>query len=112
MLYSIVAELLADNIEHHCPHTMVRSYADDTAIVSEDIWQEGPVLARLFAEFQKISGLALNLRKCSFIPLYIDNHDNIQQQLQRIIPTWQHMEVTNKSKYLGFYIGPGKGANS
>ena len=34
MLYSVVAELLADNIEHHCPRTMIRSYADDTAIVS------------------------------------------------------------------------------
>ena len=51
MLYSVVAEVLADNIEHHCPHSMVRSYADDTAIVSEDIWREGPVLAKLSAEF-------------------------------------------------------------
>ena len=109
IIYAVVAELLLDNIEHNCPHTAVRAYADDTAIVVEDIWDEGPTIARLFAEFQAISGLALNLHKCNLIPLFPYDHSSTQQQLHRTIPAWHNMQITEKGKYLGFWIGPGKG---
>ena len=102
LLYAVVAEVLADNIEYHCPHTLFRSYADDTALVVENIWEEGPTISKLFQEFHAISGLALNLRKCNFIPLFHDDPTIIQQRLQRTIPEWHNMEVTYKWKYLGF----------
>ena len=48
MIYALVAEVLMDNIEHHCPGTLTRAYADDTALVVENLWEEGPILANLF----------------------------------------------------------------
>ena len=56
LIYAVVAEVLLDNLEHHCAQLVVRSYADDTAIVVEDIWAEGPMISQLFAQFQAIWG--------------------------------------------------------
>ena len=68
VLYAVVAEVLLDNLEAKCPGTLVTAYADDTALVVEDIWTEGPIVSRLLVQFQEISGLRLNLIKCIFIP--------------------------------------------
>ena len=88
---------------------MVRAYADDTALVVEDIWTEGPTIARLFEQFEEISGLRLNLNKCIFIPLSPASHNTTRSLAREHIPQWLQMTISNKGKYLGYYIGPGKG---
>ena len=68
LLYATVAEVLMDRIEAECPNTLVRAYADDTALVLKDFWLEAPKLQRIFEEFGDIAGLRLNLSKCVTIP--------------------------------------------
>ena len=108
LLYAAVAEVLLDNLEQHCPGTLVRAYADDTALVIEDLWSEGPVLATLFHQFAQISGLHLNIRKCNIIPLFPIDIPDFSLQLKQRIPSWQHMNATYNATYLGFQIGPKK----
>lgn len=111
MIYALVAEVLMDNIEHHCPGTLTRAYADDTALVVENLWEEGPILANLFQDFEKISGLQLNLTKCVIIPLSHTTNIN-EQTITQHIPQWQRMKIKDNGKYLGFVVGPGKGDKS
>ena len=54
LIYATVAEILMDKIEQECPQTMVRAYADDTALTLRDFWQEAPALARIFKEFETV----------------------------------------------------------
>ena len=112
LIYAVVAEVLLDNLEHHCTQLVVRSYADDTAIVVEDVWTEGPMISQLFAQLHAISGLALNVHKCVLIPLYPGDYTSTKRRIADTIPRWQQMQVSDKGKYLGFYIGPGKGDSS
>ncbi|CAK0898228.1 unnamed protein product [Prorocentrum cordatum] len=84
------------------------AYADDAALVIDNITEQGPRLARLFDEFSRISGLDLNLGKCIVIPLDGGNTTEFQQQLAQNVPAWGQMQVRLKGKYLGFIIGPAK----
>ena len=82
LIYAVVAEILLDNIEARCPSTLTRAYADDTALVLEDLWKEGPTLANIFHEFSKISGLHLNIHKCIMIPLFQHDKNQLKHKIQ------------------------------
>ena len=112
LLYAVIAEVLLDNIEHQCTHCLVRAYADDTALVVENMWQDGPTLPRLFKQLQAISGLSLNITKCIIIPLSCCDHVTFKADLSHHVPDWRNMTVASCGKYLGFYVGPGKGDKS
>ena len=108
LIYATVAEVLMDKIEDRCPDTLVRAYADDTALVLRDFWKEGPILQQIFKEFGDISGLRLNLSKCITIPLGRGSLEDFEIRRSRHIPQWQQMQVRMSGKYLGFMVGPGK----
>ena len=112
LLYATVAEVLLDAIEHRCPNTLTRCYADDTALVLSNFWEEAPTVQRLFQEFADVSGLHLNLAKCVVMPLDEGELDTFRQRLDTTIPAWKDMQVTRHGKYLGFVIGPDKGNRS
>ena len=69
LLYAICAEVLLEKIRKECPKAVVRAYADDTAATTPDIEHDGPILERIFKEFADFSGLNLNMKKTSLIPL-------------------------------------------
>ena len=108
LIYAVVAEILLDNIEARCPSTLTRAYADDTALVLEDLWKEGPTLANIFHEFSKISGLHLNIHKCIMIPLFQHDKNQLKHKIQKQIPIWANMNIQLTGKYLGFFVGPNK----
>ena len=112
LLYATVAEILLDTIEHRCPKALALCYADDTALVLNNFWQEAPVLQQLFQEFAEVSGLHLNLRKCVVIPLDEGSLDSFRQKLVTNVPMWKDMMVSRHGKYLGFVVGPEKGDKS
>ena len=112
LLYATVAEIMLDKIEQQCPGTLTRCYADDTALVVNNFWDEAPILENLFREFSQISGLHLNLRKCVILPLDEGDVDTFKDRLHQHLPAWKDMCVARYGKYLGFCVGPGKGDKS
>ena len=112
LLYATVAEVLMDKIEQDYPDTLVRAYADDTALVLTNFWHEAPILQQIFAEFGVLSGLRLNLSKCVTIPLDGGSLETFKTRRQLNIPAWSTMPVATSGKYLGFMIGPGKEQSS
>jgi hypothetical protein len=92
---------------------LVRAFADDTAMVVEDYTRSLPILARKFSEFERISGLALNIRKTVFIPLWCSAVGvNLRTLVRESCPAWRDIRLDSKGKYLGFFIGPGAGTLS
>ena len=56
-------------LTHRLPDSMVRSFADDTAMVAHNIWRDGTGILQTFDEFERMTHLKLNLSKI-FIPLF------------------------------------------
>ena len=74
--HALVAETLLDKLEIEICNIFTRAYADDTCLVLEDFIRDAPRVAELFQEFEKISGLKLNMSKSIAIPLNADPPQN------------------------------------
>ena len=70
LLYALAADALLEKIRTTLPAIWVGAYADDTAVVVSNFWEEGRMLADIFEEFGKISNLRLNHLKRLIIPLH------------------------------------------
>ena len=101
-------QIRPQQISQECPDLLVRAYADDTAIVTHNFWQDAPRLQRIFDEFACVSGLHLNMSKSVIIPLSMSTLDQFQKRLSVEVPVWTSMEVNRCGIYLGFTIGPGR----
>ena len=112
LVYAVVAESLLDTVEARSGGTFVRAYADDTALVVRDFWAEAPELARIFRDFEQISGLRLNKQKSFVIPLNAATYAEFEDRKRELVPAWADMPVCSCCKYLGFQMGPGKGDSS
>ena len=112
LLYATIAEILLAKITHDSPNTYVKAYADDTALVLWNFWEEAPILQRVFSQFELVSGLKLNLNKCVIMPLDGTPLEEFSEKRDLWIPAWKLMPVALSGKYLGYYIGPGKGTLS
>ena len=73
------------------------------------------VLYKMFADYRAASNLALKPPKTIIIHTVSKNsnwnNDWIRRWLRRYVPEWQQMVIKDSSKYLGFHLGPGAGAN-
>ena len=112
LLYALVAEILLDKIELEIQDSVPKAYADDTAIVIQNFTKDAPILAKLFNEFERISGLAINKKKSFIIPLNRDKCEDMAQLCKQHVPSWSDMPVVDHCKYLGFIMGPGKQSHS
>ena len=112
LIYALVAELLMDKIEAEFDSILVKAYADDTALVMRHFFRDSPRLAELFDEFAQISGLKLNLSKSVIVPLNAFGAKTFHIRRDQATPRWKDMPIRDHCKYLGFYIGPGKGTRS
>jgi hypothetical protein len=112
LVYALVAELLMDRIEAEFDDVLVRAYADDTALALRHFSRDSPRLATLFEEFAQISGLHLNMKKSVIIPLNLATEKTFRVRRNRTTPKWRDMPIRDHCKYLGFYVGPGKGSKS
>lgn len=91
----------------------VTAFADDIGAVIENMWTTLPVLRNVFAEFEQISGLSINIKKTVAIPLWPHGSDrNVQTLIKEHCPAWGSMQVADRGKYLGFIVGPGAGEES
>ena len=89
------------------------AFADDTGLVVSDYTKSLPSLCLLFSEFERISGLSLNIAKTVFIPLWeTSSFANVRRLILEVCPPWRDICIDNCGKYLGFFIGPGAGQRS
>ena len=91
------------------PRSLVRGYADDIALVLENLWKEAAATAHLFRTLESISGLGLKPKKCVLIPLWTSWRDGItfRTLLREEVPEWVNFVIDSKGKYLGLWLGPG-----
>ena len=112
IVYAMVAEILLDRLEQQVEGIFVRAYADDTALIVQNIASAIPTLEKLFEEFERISGLRLNVSKSIIIPHNGKGESANRRALGAYAEKWSHMQIAYKAKYLGFILGPKKGESS
>jgi len=112
LLFAVCVDILLRTIVHELPDCICRAFADDIAAVITDWDSQGPILERIFWDFQLISNLGLNVNRTICIPLWCHGKEEIQGLLAQQVPTWAQIHLDTKGKYLGFIIGPGKSAGS
>ena len=108
LLFALTADLLLRTISRSLPTSLVRAFADDTAVVMQALMRDSALLDNIFMEFGHASGLHLNLQKCIIIPVGRHSHDSIVLSLQSSSARWTRMTFADWGRYLGFAIGPGR----
>ena len=93
LLYALCADLLLERIRTLLPSALVRAYADDTAVLVQNLWTDVPILAEIFSDFAEISNLRLNFAKTVVVPLFPQpGIEQTRRRLATVVPTW--MEVS------------------
>lgn len=113
LLFALCADILLREISTVLTdQELVRAFADDTSVVVENYEVALPKLRVLFAEFEQISALALNIKKTVFVPLFVAEPADVSTRIHDVCPEWGDVAVKSAGKYLGFMIGPGAGESS
>jgi hypothetical protein len=72
-LFALVADLLLRTLQQQFPEATIRAFADDTAIVIDDMTLL-PRIFKIFEDYAGFSNLGLNLKKHVVIPLTHGKH--------------------------------------
>ena len=113
LLFALCADLLLERIRSLVPSAVVRAYADDTAVVLQDLWRDAPLLSSIFKEFGTLANLQLNIGKTVIVPLFPSpGIDDVQAMVQSAVPSWHDVQIHYQGKYLGFQVGPSAAEDS
>ena len=112
LIFVVVVDTLLRRILAEVPSAKVRGYADDIALVTEDLLRDIPALQDIFARFAAVSGLHLNFAKTVIIPLGYTTPDQLHHHLQAINHPWAAAQCASHSAYLGITTGYGRGNDS
>ena len=69
-------------------------------------------LQTFFLDFARISGLHLNVEKTVVVPLFEYQETDIRNLICRCSPDLGGVKIAAAAKYLGLFVGPGKGTLS
>ena len=111
LLFALASDGLLRVLAHRHNTATTRAFADDTAMVLQSWRRDAQRVFAVFNTFALVSGLVLNFAKTVAIPLWDEDPNSIKARLL-LDPTMPHIEWDSTSKYLGFFIGPGKGLRS
>ena len=96
---------------------IVRACADDIGISLHDFRSLANV-SIVFECAKRLANLNLKPPKCHIVPLNCPSSDSgqpdyslITKWLEVHIPNWKTFQICRAAKYLGFFLGPGAGAN-
>ena len=112
LIFVVVVDTLLRRILAEVPSAKVRGYADDIALVTEDLLRDIPALQDIFARFAAVSGLHLNFAKTVIIPLGYTTPDQLHHHLHAINHPWAAAQCASHSAYLGITTGYGRGNDS
>ena len=94
------------------PSSLIRAFADDTAMAIQDFWDSADIVFEAFKKFGLASGLYLNIPKTVIVPLWSSPLEEIREDITRRSPCWSIVAVAGSAKYLGFVEGPDEGDKS
>ena len=109
ILFAAVSELLLRRMKKHFSDSTRRAWADDLAMVIPHGMGRITALRCLFEEFALISGLELNIPKTVIVPLFQHCESQLRDGVRRAAPRWAGISIARAAKYLGLYVGPGRG---
>ena len=111
LLFSIVTDVLLRRVRRLSPRTLIRAYADDIALVLRSLL-EARQLDVIFAEYSFVSGLRLHPSKSVLVPLAIRESDEFRSAISAVAQAWGSFSISDSAKYLGYRLGPGRGAQA
>ena len=106
LLFAIAADLLLRRLQRLLPSALPRAYADDLALISANVFQDLPLLRRVFADYARISNLHLNLGKTVLTPLWPASPQEVRTTVYDAVPEWASVKIQGHGEYLGFQLGP------
>jgi hypothetical protein len=108
----VASDLLLRRLERLIPGACSRAYADDLAVINRKIVETLAKLAPIFEEYGRISGLCLSIPKTILVPLFQHLVDELRARISAVAPDLGGIGIKNAAKYLGVFVGPGKGTSS
>ena len=127
LLFAVVADILLRRLGARVP-SIRRAYADDLAMVVSDFPGNAKLLMSIFADYEAISGLQLNMSKINIIPLWfpgaycpaketiigplLSREEKIKRAVAELEKGWTGACFCSKAEYLGFWLGPDAGGCS
>ena len=112
LLFAVVADVLLRRLDSHLQGTLVRAFADDTAVVTPDFEKHASTIMTIFREFAEVSNLHLNIQKTVLIQLWQSSAQTVRRRLAEKHPNWKDVEIAWQARYLGFSVGPERGHES
>ena len=109
LLFAACSDLFLRRLRRLFPRSTCRAYADDLALVLPDARRHFGILQSCFTQFERISGLGLNIPKTVLIPLDPYEDAEVRAAVGAGAPGWGGLVIATAAKYLGFYVGPGRG---
>lgn len=105
-LFILAGEAILQCLRRHLgPGDHISGYADDIAMVVQDLYKVAPALASAFHRVAGVTGLELNPRKCILVPLWVRARGRLRP-FESLVPCWRNFQVEGSAKYLGVHIGP------
>ena len=103
LLFAVVADILLRRLQRLFPHAIRRAYADDLAMVVDELLDEGKPIMDVFDDYQRLSGLRLNMKKVVVIPLWFP--EAIRQFHQVIIGPQLNREEKIRRAWYNVMVG-------
>jgi len=108
LLFAACVDVLLRILQKRIPQGTFKAFADDIGAVFTD-WDKDCAIAQVtFAEFERMSGMELNIKKTVCIPLWESGIQDISQSPRFASSSWQDIRLTDHGAYLGFVLGPGR----
>jgi exonuclease III len=112
LLFAVASDLLLRRLERLIPGACSRAYADDLAVINRRIVETLGTLGPIFEEYGRISGLWLSIPKTILVPLFEHVVEELRLRISAAAPELGGIGINNTAKYLGVFVGPGKGTTS
>ncbi len=109
LLFAMATDLMLRRLRRCVPEALTRAWADDLAMVLPHGFERLRTLQGFFTDFAAVSGLHLNTEKTVMAPLWEFVEPDVRSRVQTLAPLWGGIEITDHAKYLGLFVGPGKG---
>ena len=98
LLFAVASDLLIRRLQRLLPKGCIRAYADDTAVVIPDGCGNLACLEIIFTDYADVSGLALNIAKTCYVPLFHFDPDQLGRTIHAYAPTWGGISLTTGVK--------------
>ena len=101
----LVADVLLRRLHESMSDSLIRAFADDTAMIVKDFDSLAPTVIKVFKDLGAISGLYLDITKTVVIPLFAEGAKTLLSDPKH--DPWRGVAIASAGTYLGFALGPG-----